>query len=267
MAELKLSPTDAANLLIESRDPITEHKKKSSDPVPLTKSVTLEFANKTISSLAKVTTKDDKVGAALTSDLNILIVTGSRVPDYGRYNLRPNRTLSWQGDEEKQIKDLTKPWRLKDFHSGFVLHAARVLKFLDGHVPDFIIGHSLGAASAQILGNHLNVPTICLASPQVIKQNIIDKEKMREPSNEQWKILNIAWKQDTVTSILRPLKYRCLGHRVVFQKSNLGMDHFVKQYRDMIKKAEKHQITDADGNPRELPKKWHSTELPIKEKS
>ena len=258
MAPQSVTPIEAAHLLMQSRKPIVNSGKKLDKSVKVDGKTALEFED--------ITSDSDKVGAALIKGLNILIITGSRVPDYARYNMRPNRTLSWKKDEQTFIDEIVKPWKLKDFHSGFVLHAARVLKFLKGRKPAFIVGHSLGAASAQILGNHLDVPTICLASPQVVKKRILDKADMRKPENRQWNILNIAWRQDTVTSILRPLKYRCLGHRVIFVQANTGIDHFVSNYLKLFEEDPDNVIIDSRGNRGSLPMKWYSPGLPIKDK-
>lgn len=259
MAGLKLAPLEAAKILLHTRDAILAGRSDLNGD----EKADLKIAGKQISGFQKVTGDRQNIAAALLKELDVLVVTGSQVRDYPLYNIRPNRTLSWRKEEEAQITALRGDWEIKDFHSGFLLHAARVLKWLGNDRPKFIVGHSLGAASAQILGNHLNVPTLCLASPQVIKRRKLVDDPMRLRSNPQWKILNIAWRQDTVTSILRPVDYRCLGHRVIFIKANTGIDHFVQNYMGMIEDAENEMIIDSAKNRRSLPKAWHSTELPI----
>lgn len=202
--------------------------------------------------LSDVTPARAKVAAGLTHD-NILVITGSRgVQDYSFYNLRPLRPLP-RMDEIDQIATGLLPKAA--YHKGFLLHAARVKAFLAGRTPDIIVGHSLGAASAQILGTHLKVPTICLASPQVIKRKYLDVKALRpdaQPPHGQWMVFNMAWRQDFVTRGYRELGLRCLGHRVVIDETqpNFGIDHFVSDYERLIASAIDH---DVKGLPRNWP--------------
>ena len=258
MAQMKIRPLDAAHILLNTRDAILEGRSDfTAEEIQTFKDCGLKFTG-----FQKVTEDRQNVAAGVLKEKNILVVTGSQVRDYPLYNLRPNRSLSWR-TEQDEIKALLGPWKIGDFHSGFVLHAARALKFLDGHTPDAIVGHSLGAASAQILGNHFNVPTVCLAPPQVIKKARLQTDDMRKETNSQWKVLNVAWRQDTVTSIARPLGFRCLGHRVVFVKANMGIDHFVTNYLEMIEDDPNNVIINSKGERGSLPDTWYTKGLPI----
>jgi len=180
-----------------------------------------------------VTPKKAKYAAGLTRQ-NLLVITGSRgFQDYKNYNLRPNRDLpSMVEVDEIVAADLPK----EAYHQGFLLHAAGVMKFLDGRRPSYIIGHSLGAASAQILGTHFQVPTVCLASPQVVKRRFLDNENLSSKSHRQWNVFNMAWRKDFVTQGYRMTGLRCLGHRVVVDSNalNFGIDHFVKDYERLL---------------------------------
>ncbi|MEP0012848.1 hypothetical protein [Tateyamaria sp.] len=205
--------------------------------------------------LSDVTSKGAKVAAGITSD-KILVITGSRgKKDYAAYNLRPFRWLPKMNDiDEIVTANLPK----KAFHKGFLLHAARVKQFLGNRKPSIIIGHSLGAASAQILGAHYKVPTIGLASPQVVKRTYLEPGALRSTTHPQWHVFNMAWKEDLVSRGLRFTGLRCLGHRVVVASNepNAGIDHFVSDYERLIVSAIDHKV-DA------LPNNWPDSKFPM----
>ena len=73
------------------------------------------------------------------------------------------------------------------WHKGWMRQARILYAFALLHKPKFIVGHSLGAAIAQIVGASLNIPTLCFASPRPywgwkkvlhweVVQNIIRKD-------------------------------------------------------------------------------------------
>ena len=198
--------------------------------------------------LARVSEKGKHVDAGLTHD-NKLVITGSDSwQDYMMYNLRPLRPLPKMPEIDLlTTSDLPK----NAFHKGFLLHAARVRRFLGKHQPDFVVGHSLGAAAAQILGTALGVPTICLASPQVVKRRFLEAASLRAKDHPQWAVFNLAWNKDFVTRGYRLTGLRCLGHRVVVdtKEANFGIDHFVKDYEKLIIKAAAYKIAA-------LPQHW-----------
>lgn len=238
MTNSQVSPKDAAIFLLEHRNDILEGKHGDA--------------------LSKVSTPGDHVDAGLLRDRNILLITGSdSFADYLFYNLRPFRPIP----RTPEIDILTLEFPRKAYHKGFLLHAARILSFLDGHKPSSIVGHSLGAAAAQILGTALAVPTICLASPQVIKRRFLEPDHVRKPSHPQWNVLNIAWKQDFVTRGFRMVGFRALGHRMVldFKHRNPGIDHFVKHYKELV-------VADTLSPTPRLPAHWpdESFQLPTR---
>jgi len=205
--------------------------------------------------LSRVSKKGQHVDAGLTTKGNILVVTGSdSFQDYVFYNLRPLRTLP----DLPEIDQLTLPDLPRSaYHKGFLLLAARVKRFLGDHLPDYIIGHSLGAAGAQLLGTGLNVPTVCLASPQVVKRKYLQAASLRSSEHPQWNVFNLAWRQDLVTRGYRMTGLRCLGHRVVVDttRPNFGIDHFVADYEKIIIKAEAYQTAG-------LPATWPDPGFP-----
>ena len=203
--------------------------------------------------------EDEKKPERETRTLNLknaLVVTGSRnVKDYLYYNFRPNRSLRRTPELEELQRKSGFPERA--YHRGFLFHAARVLRFLRGRTPAFIIGHSLGAASAQILGTALEIPTICFASPQVVKKRFLEGPP-RKDQHPQWNVFNVAWNKDFVTRGYRLTGLRSLGHRVILKNGtvNLGIDHFVLDYARLI-------YMDSEKAEQKLPKFWRVPGYPV----
>lgn len=209
--------------------------------------------------LARVGTPGAHHDAGLTDD-GVLIITGSNsLYDYSAYNLRPLRTLA-RFRHMPEIERLTADGLpLEAYHRGFLLHAARVLNFLGREKPRFIVGHSLGAAAAQILGTALDVPTIAFASPQVVKRRFLKPYAFRQPDHPQWNVFNIAWKQDLVARGYRLTGLRCLGHRKMLdlESWNIGIDHFVDDYLRLL------DLDASKGADRLVPVSWRVAGYPL----
>ena len=139
-------------------------------------------------------------------------------------------------------RDRQKGSRGAVFHEGFLRHASRLQGFARDNGAKFIIGHSLGAASAQILGTALGVPAIGFASPRVK----LGAGKLKNES----KVLNICRADDLVTRVPpSEAGFRRLGKtvRLVPPKTNPGMDHSMPEYIESLKTH-----VSAPG----LPKSW-----------
>lgn len=96
------------------------------------------------------------------------------------------------------------------WYRGFALHARILFQALGSWRPTRIIGHSLGGASAQILGAVLARPTLALACPRPRKGSHILK-------NEGW-VLNVVYERDLIR--LAPpfeLGYRHVGSSRILQ--------------------------------------------------
>jgi hypothetical protein len=116
------------------------------------------------------------------------------------------------------------------WHAGFLEHAQMVYMFAKGVRPKFIVGHSLGAASAQIVGMSLKVPTIAFASPQTCRS------KARMP-NEGW-VVNICRVDDEVCyAPPKFMGFRTIGSRYWIQPDHVddGEDHKIHNYSDLLK--------------------------------
>lgn len=104
----------------------------------------------------------EDVEAHLLTDDTLLIPGSNSVMDYIRFNLRIQRL----GKRRLRMASGTGP--PISWHQGFLAHAKIVQDWLmeSGHAPSFLIGHSLGAASAQILSAGWNVPAVVFAAPR-----------------------------------------------------------------------------------------------------
>lgn len=196
--------------------------------------------------LRRVTPSGD-AEAALTDD-NVLIITGSdSVGDYLRYNLRPNRKVTASAERAR----ITKVIPLAALHGGFLLHATEVLRFLKRDRPDFIVGHSLGAASAQIIGTTLGIPTITFAAPQVVRRKALTGPKWHLPGHAQWNVFNVRWNHDLVTRGYHFVGMQNLGFSGIFKTTSgkTGIDHFAKDYAELI-------LKDSQAPRPGMPKAW-----------
>jgi len=90
------------------------------------------------------------------------------------------------------------------WHQGFLDHARAVFPFAVKHGARRVIGHSLGAASAQIVAVSMNVPAICFASPRPLRGKRWFKGEAQ--------ILNICrWDDAVCTLPPRLFGYRHVG--------------------------------------------------------
>lgn len=129
------------------------------------------------------------------------------------------------------------------FHAGFLRHASKLQSFARENDARFIIGHSLGAATAQILGTALGIPAIGFASPRV-------KLGAGKLKNEQM-VLNICRADDLVTRVPpSEAGFRRLGRsvRLVPGVTNPGIDHSMLHYI-----ASLNEHVSAKGLPRHWP--------------
>ncbi|WP_172328549.1 hypothetical protein [Mangrovicoccus sp. HB161399] len=180
------------------------------------------------------------VQAAVTSDGTLLIDGSNEVYDWLGINIDVFESVARQtamGDSGKY-----------EWHAGFLKHAQTVFAFASGlsSPPKLIIGHSLGAASAQIVGSSLRVPTIAFASP--LTQRIRRFKKTKRPQGRHW-VLNIQRADDLVCGLPpKWLGFAHVGNVLAMSPKGVhdGQDHSTKNYlnalRDgyMSKQLQKH---------------------------
>lgn len=136
-----------------------------------------------------VASLDHRGAQALMLDYKVLVISGSNeVIDWIR-NLNVYNILGKKYKAKSQAKSKTGAI----LHAGFNRYADLISRFAKDHGARFIIGHSLGAATAQILGSWMGVPAVGFASPRV-------KLGPRKVQNES-KVLNICRLDDLVTHV------------------------------------------------------------------
>ncbi|PYE85493.1 hypothetical protein [Pseudoroseicyclus aestuarii] len=115
------------------------------------------------------------------------------------------------------------------YHAGFLEHATTVYAFAKPLKPKLIIGHSLGAASAQIVGSSLQIPALCFASPKTLRSS-------QRIKGEDF-VMNICRSDDTVCHVpMGFLGFRHIGKTLWLnpQGSNAGQDHRIDEYLELM---------------------------------
>lgn len=146
----------------------------------------------------------------------LLVIPGTNDPDdWRKYNLR---LFSWK------MARAAGGYR---FHSGFLKHANLVYHWAKDKGVRGVTGHSLGAASAQMLGPMLNVPAVCFAAPRVA---VMGHNYGREDQ-----ILCINRTDDAITSVPMFL-FRHLGtvQKLEPDKAKRGSDHKIEKYVEAL---------------------------------
>ena len=153
---------------------------------------------------------------AYLSDDGILVIPGTNdLSDWRKYNLK---LWSWQ------MHRATGGFR---FHAGFLKHANLIYEWVKDKNVRGVTGHSLGAASAQILGPILDVPALCFAAPRVA---VLGHSYRKEDQ-----ILVINRTDDAITSVPFFL-FRHLGtvQKLRPKKAQSGADHKIEKYVEAL---------------------------------
>ncbi|ABD53835.1 hypothetical protein Jann_0918 [Jannaschia sp. CCS1] len=129
------------------------------------------------------------VQAYIMDDDTLLIPGTNSSGDWWSFNLQTSTVLGRDID----WADLDKAVGNARWHKGFAKHARILYHALGGWRPRAIVGHSLGGASAQILGAYLGVPTLAIATPRARKGS-------HRLKNEGW-VLNVVYEKDLVTQV------------------------------------------------------------------
>ncbi|MEM8978782.1 MAG: hypothetical protein AAGD04_04820 [Pseudomonadota bacterium] len=159
---------------------------------------------------------------------DVLLVPGSNsLFDYVLYNLRIFRvggTRYRVVDSNTERDDRTN----MRWHQGFLAHAHVVIKWLEddpklkGKKPKFIIGHSLGAASAQLLAMVYDCPTITFAAPRTRTDP--------HTSSRGDKCLNILRSDDPVCKLPSSFHHIGLNHELQPAPKKLVGRHHMSKY-------------------------------------
>ena len=163
------------------------------------------------------------VEAYLLSDNTLVIPGSNELIDYTKSNLVTGRQkISWDKMGKASGNAI--------WHKGFATHAATIANKLGRAKPTFIIGHSLGAAAAQILGCIYGVPAIGFASPM--------PRRGKGRLQHEGLVLNVVRNDDTVCRMPpRHFGFRRVGNTEVMQplSTNSGEDHSMDRYIELMK--------------------------------
>jgi hypothetical protein len=156
-----------------------------------------------------------------------LVIPGTNeFADWFDFNLKFGNTNTVEGHGFEVVPgDSGALW-----HAGFLEHAQMVYMFAKGVRPKFIVGHSLGAASAQIVGMSMRVPTVAFASPNTCRT----RDRM---PGEGW-VVNICRIDDAVCHVPpKFLGFRTIGSRYWLKPDELDAeeDHKIHNYAELLK--------------------------------
>ena len=165
------------------------------------------------------------VQALLMNNRTLLIPGSNSVWDYIKFNFRPFNI----GGKKYSFKTQTTGEKIGHiWHQGFLAHAMAVHAKFDQKRPNLIIGHSLGAASAQVLSMIWDVPAICFAAPRVYLGGgaIGDKNKCLCIVLEDDPVRNLPTNKFDYVGDVRPL-----GKNNLFRMKH-RMSHYEKAVMD-----------------------------------
>ena len=162
--------------------------------------------------------------AYLTTD-DVLVIPGTNeFADWFKYNAQAfNGTGAQVGWGGVNTAIATALW-----HFGFARHALETVIFMGARRPKFIIGHSLGAGSAQILACHYRVPTVCFASPR-------PRFGIDQLPEEGWAV-NLVNNDDIIGAVLAAeAGFRRIGSvRGLNPTTTGGLHHSMAEYKPAL---------------------------------
>lgn len=175
------------------------------------------------------------VEAYMLSNACLLIPGSNALDDYLRFNLRiwglGRRKLSFREDAKQQSVDTRTKLGFSRtiWHQGFLQHANKIFKWIGDDPndwPKMIIGHSLGAASAQILSKTWAAPAIGFAAPRPRKSKgdvVLDELS-----------LSICRDDDIVCFL--PSSFHRMGQTCTLRHNNpkQGLNHDMDAYIDAL---------------------------------
>lgn len=172
------------------------------------------------SHISRVIDEND-VQAYLLKNGLLLIPGSNSALDYLRFNFR---LLNIGGKRFKVRNGKTGEALGAVWHQGFLAHAMLIHEKIKDTPPKFIIGHSLGAAAAQILSLLWQVPAIGFAAPRIYAggSSILNNKKCL-----------CLWRADDPVGNLPSTRFRHAGKslRLSAARSNNLLNHHMRHYR------------------------------------
>jgi len=168
---------------------------------------------------------------ALFLDNKMLLIPGSNsVGDYIRFNMRVRNI----GGKRLRISDdhTEKGASGTTWHQGFLRFAKEIYDWLEREAlrPDYIIGHSLGAAATQILVRTYGVPGIAFAAPR--------PRRHRGAIKHSELCLCLNRDDDRVCDLPPHFHHMGTVHRARAKRSVFGPDHSMKHYRKVVEEQQ-----------------------------
>ncbi|MDJ0627847.1 MAG: hypothetical protein QNJ44_06270 [Rhodobacter sp.] len=181
---------------------------------------------------------DGKLGGRVRSEIDMRGAQASMLTDGTLVVPGTNEAKDWaRFNFDVASGDSRRKW-----HAGFLRHAQTIYPFAKGAGAKRVLGHSLGAASAQIVAASLQIPAICFASPRPLRG--------RTRFRGEHRILNICRFDDAVCYLPMAL----LGFR------QIGRVHWISPGEPQSEGS--HKLKDylramGQGSARpELPESW-----------
>ncbi|WP_420862745.1 hypothetical protein [Algirhabdus cladophorae] len=183
-----------------------------------------------VKSKIKDSLDEDDVQAYFLTNGVLLIPGSNSVADYIRYNLRMiglGKTRYRMSDEIYQPGASGTIW-----HQGFLAHAKVIYDWMErkNYKANYIIGHSLGAASTQILTKSWGVAGIGFASPR--------PRKTRGRVKNDGFCLCINRDDDMVCDLPGTFHHMGRVHRCKAKRSVFGPDHAMKHYVKVVEEQQ-----------------------------
>lgn len=155
----------------------------------------------------------------------VLLLPGSNsVGDYILFNLRVFKI----GGKRYRLEDSATATGHSGaiWHQGFLTYSKAIFDHFADIPPKFIIGHSLGAAAAQILAKSWGVPAISFAAPR-------PRWGATRLRNEQLS-LSILRNDDLVTTLPGGFRHLGTAKNLKPRSNNAGLDHQMRHYRRIV---------------------------------
>lgn len=177
------------------------------------------------------------VQAHLLEDGTLLLPGSNSLLDYAHFNLRVFNV----GGKKYRLasKDTERGASGTRWHQGFLIYARVVYQWVGSRKPKLIIGHSLGAAAAQILSKSWDRPAVGFAAPR-------PKSTGGSVAHDD-KCLLICRVDDVVCSLTPGFFHLGDARFLEPQSVNWGGDHSMKNYI---------RILSSNKGPDKVPARW-----------
>lgn len=177
---------------------------------------------------------DRDVQAHFLEGSTLLLPGSNSVRDYLKFNLRPlrlgHRSLKIDDNGSENGASGTR------WHQGFLAYSAVIMHWLtlENARPRFIIGHSLGAAAAQILAKSYGVPAIAFAGPRPkFSRNRVKHDR---------KCLLINRGDDPVPRLPTSFFHLARVKKIALAQGSDGIAHSMRHYRSIVDQGLSHGL-------------------------